>query len=135
MESEGSHENVTFRVLQTRLIAVVNARIQSGDFTERGLARILGVSQPQMHNVLKGTRKLRPELADRLISLLGMTVLDLVASGELHGQILSRSDFGSHLETPAEIIGSHVPPRRLGIERKPAGRQMQWFDSEGQEAS
>lgn len=134
MESEELHKNVTFRVLQTRLIAVVNARIQSGDFTERALARILGVSQPQMHNVLKGTRRLRPELADRLILILGMTVLDLLASGELQHQVLSRREFEA-FELPATVIGSHVPPRRLAIERKPAGRQIPWFDSEGQEAS
>src|SRR5205807_458087 len=55
--------------------------------TERGLARILGISQPQIHNVLKGARKLRPELADRLIRQLEMTVLDLFDPPELLAQL------------------------------------------------
>lgn len=83
MESKTANKRVTFRVLQARLITIVNARIRNGDFTERGLARILGVSQPQIHNVLKGARKLQPELADRLIDSLNMSVLDLLEDREI----------------------------------------------------
>jgi hypothetical protein len=81
LESFFSHEAVTFGALQARLIRFVNNRISNGDFSERALGRILRISQPQVHNVLKGERKLTPELADRILLCFGMTVLDLLNPG------------------------------------------------------
>lgn len=72
-----------FRALEARLLARVNASINNGEFTERGLARLLGVSQPQLHNVLKGARKLRPDLADRLMIKFNMGISDLLEAAEL----------------------------------------------------
>ena len=83
MESSSSKASITFQILQERLIKAVNVRIGNGDFSERGLARILGISQSQVHNVLKGVRKLRPELADRLIVILEITVFDLLNAEEV----------------------------------------------------
>jgi len=83
MESISRKSDVTFHTLRTRLVAAVNARLQNGEFTERGLAKILGVSQPQIHNVLKGARKLQWDLADRLIADLGIKLLDLWNDDEL----------------------------------------------------
>ena len=45
-------------------------RIHNGETTERRLAKMIGISQPQMHNVLKGSRTLKPEIADLLIAQL-----------------------------------------------------------------
>lgn len=70
-------------MLQARLIRLVQNRISNGEFTERGLARALQVSQPHMHNVLKGLRKLSPELADQLLLHFGITVADLFEPGEI----------------------------------------------------
>lgn len=111
MESNSLHGKVSFRVLQTRLIKAVNGRIQNGDFTERGLARLLGISQPQIHNVLKGARKLRPELADRLISLLEMTVADLLETPELREQLARRGDDPHQALYPEARAGFPVPSR------------------------
>ena len=91
MESNSANGKITFAILRNRLISLVNARIQNGHFTERGLARMLGISQPQMHNVLKGARKLRPELADRLAASLEITVADLFETAELSQQLALRS--------------------------------------------
>lgn len=91
MESISACKTVAFGVLQARLIKFINARIQNGDFTERGLARILAVSQPQIHNVLKGARKLQPELADRFMRKFGTTILQLFEDAELNEELLSRS--------------------------------------------
>jgi transcriptional regulator with XRE-family HTH domain len=88
VESNSSWRKVSFVALQSRLIKFVNLRIQNGDFTERGLARIVGISQSQIHNVLKGARKLKPELADHLMSRLDISVLDLLESGELSGRVI-----------------------------------------------
>ncbi|HEX3684651.1 MAG TPA: hypothetical protein VHU83_19090 [Bryobacteraceae bacterium] len=77
VESISGKSDVNFHTLRTRLVAAVKARMQNGEFTERGLAKILGVSQPHMHNVLKGARTLQWDLADRLIADLGINLLDL----------------------------------------------------------
>jgi|GraSoiStandDraft_57_1057295.scaffolds.fasta_scaffold181528_1 plasmid maintenance system antidote protein VapI len=52
---------------------------------------MLGISQPQMHNVLKGARKLRPELADRLVASLEITLPDLFETTELREQLALRT--------------------------------------------
>jgi plasmid maintenance system antidote protein VapI len=86
VESISTQRQATFTVLKARLIRFVNLRIQNGDFTERGFARILGISQSQVHNVLKGARKLKPELADHIMRKLDMSVLDLLDPSELQDQ-------------------------------------------------
>jgi hypothetical protein len=74
---------VTFEVLRTRLVKQVRLRIDNGEFTERGLSRILGISQSQTHNVLKGARRLQTQLADRILIKLGLSAMDLLSEGEL----------------------------------------------------
>ncbi|MBV8551495.1 MAG: hypothetical protein JOY54_09360 [Acidobacteriaceae bacterium] len=73
---------VTLGTLQERLLAIVKARLQNGEFTERGLARLLGISQPQVHHVLKGARRLQTELADRMMVKLGVTATQLLDLAE-----------------------------------------------------
>jgi plasmid maintenance system antidote protein VapI len=58
-------------------------RVRSGQITERGLARLTHVSQPHIHNVLKGKRLLSAEMADQIMQHLRMDVLDLVDPHEL----------------------------------------------------
>jgi antitoxin component HigA of HigAB toxin-antitoxin module len=74
---------VNFRELQRRLIAYLRTLIRSGDATERGLARMTGVSQPHMHNVLKGKRLLSLEMADQVVGQLHLDLLDFIEPGEL----------------------------------------------------
>ena len=56
-----------FSTMRQSLLREVRRRIHNGEFTERSLARRLGVSQPHLHNVLKGVRKLSLELADHIV--------------------------------------------------------------------
>jgi transcriptional regulator with XRE-family HTH domain len=74
---------VNFREQQRRLIAHLHALVRSGDATERGLARLTGVSQPHMHNVLKGKRLLSLEMADQVLAQLHLDLLDFIEPGEL----------------------------------------------------
>jgi antitoxin component HigA of HigAB toxin-antitoxin module len=74
---------VNFRELQRRLVAHLRTLVRSGDATERGLARLTGVSQPHMHNVLKGKRLLSLEMADRVIAQLHLDLLDFIEPREL----------------------------------------------------
>jgi len=72
-----------FGDLQERLIGNLKHRVRSGETTERGLARFTGVSQPHLHNVLKGVRELTPATADRILSSLRISLLDLIGPAEL----------------------------------------------------
>jgi transcriptional regulator with XRE-family HTH domain len=56
-----------FGLLQTQLLRHLRRRIHSGEITERSLARVTGISQPHLHNVLKGKRSLSFEKADRIL--------------------------------------------------------------------
>jgi transcriptional regulator with XRE-family HTH domain len=67
-----------FQELQKRLVAFLRAKVSNGELTERGMARITGVSQPHINNVLKGKRFLSREASDRILRSLHMDVLDLV---------------------------------------------------------
>ncbi len=64
--------------LISRLVETARLRVQQGTVTVRRLARLCGVSQPHMHNVLKDNRSLSPESADRLMQALGVSVAELL---------------------------------------------------------
>ena len=67
-----------FQLLQDRLVDHLQQRVRSGEVTERGLARITGVSQPHIHNVLKRKRFLSVSTADMLLRRLRIDLLELV---------------------------------------------------------
>jgi hypothetical protein len=67
-----------FADVRRALTAVLRARVRNGELTERGLARLVGVSQPHIHNVLKGVRTLSPDLSDQILQHLRLTLLDLI---------------------------------------------------------
>lgn len=61
---------------------MIREMVRCGELTERGLARATGVSQPHVHNVLKGIRTLSPEFADQLLQQLSLTLADLCSDSE-----------------------------------------------------
>ena len=61
---------MTFQDAQLRLLAYVRSQIRNGELTERGFARLIGISQPHVHNVLKGVRNLSPEFFDLALKYL-----------------------------------------------------------------
>jgi transcriptional regulator with XRE-family HTH domain len=69
---------VDFETLQRRLLTRLRSSVQNGDLTERGLARMIGISQPHMHHILKGARGLSVENADRILRTLDMSIVDLL---------------------------------------------------------
>ena len=80
---------MNFRDLQNRLAENLRERVRSGEITERGLARLTGVSQPHIHHVLKGKKLLSADMADQVMGHLRMDILDLVDPIELlewHGR-------------------------------------------------
>lgn len=69
---------VYFRTIQSRLVVEVNFRVRGGFLTERGLARSIGMSQPHIHNVLKGGKILTPLVADKILFHLNLSLEDLM---------------------------------------------------------
>jgi len=67
---------VHFQELQGRLVDIARERVRAGELTERGLARMCGISQPHMHNVLKKARAPSTAAADRLMQALDLRIPD-----------------------------------------------------------
>jgi hypothetical protein len=74
---------IDFGELERRFLRHLRTCVRNGELTERGLARITGVSQPHIHNVLKGKRRFSIEMADAVIYHLGLDLVDLIQPDEL----------------------------------------------------
>ena len=72
-----------FQELERRFIEHLRSRIRSGELTERRLAKLAGVSQPHVHNVLKGKRIFSLETADMILHVLRLDLLDLIHPDEV----------------------------------------------------
>jgi len=79
---------LTYQDAQLKLLAYVRSQIRNGELTERGFARLIGISQPHVHNVLKGVRNLSPNIFDLALKYLHLTLLDLVPSEEIEDHLL-----------------------------------------------
>jgi hypothetical protein len=90
-----------FGDLRDALLEYVRARVRNGQLTERGLARLTGISQPHMHNLLKGIRTMSSETGDRILFQLRLSALDLVDP-----QILRRHEHSDRLDNSAH---SYLP--------------------------
>lgn len=71
-----------FRLLQMRLVSHIRGRVRNGEISERSLARLTGISQPHIHNVLKGSRSLSPDMADQILHRLRIDLADLLTAGD-----------------------------------------------------
>ena len=89
-----------FEALHARLLATLRAGLHNGRLTERNLARLTGISQPHVHNILKGARVLTPDIADLFLKTLHLSVLDLIESSEMETVCSSRPDAGRFLRIP-----------------------------------
>ena len=89
--------------------------VHSGAISERALARKAAISQPHLHNVLKGIRTLSPEAADRLMQAMGVTVPQVLWSGagnespEIRAIPLLRSRIGPGTEASFNEFRGYVP--------------------------
>ncbi len=80
---------LNFLTARERLLAELRNRVQNGELTERACARRLGLSQPHINNVLRGRRKLSPEIADRILNYFHSSLLDLFEERELQSYLNS----------------------------------------------
>lgn len=73
---------INFQGLQTRLVVHLRHRVRSGEITERSLARVTGISQPHLHNVLKGKRFLSVGKSDQILHQLHLDLMDLIETDQ-----------------------------------------------------
>jgi transcriptional regulator with XRE-family HTH domain len=71
-----------FQLMHSRLVENLRERIRRGEISERALARQAGVSQPHLHNVLKGLRILSSEMADQAVERLHIPLRELLPEDE-----------------------------------------------------
>jgi len=102
---------LTYGDAQAKLLANVRDRIHNGELTERGLARLIGISQPHVHNVLKGVRNLSPEIFDSILEHFQMSLLDLAPVEDLEASLRRRRDLERTAEAAflARPIGPGAP--------------------------
>lgn len=67
-----------FLELEQRLVEHIRELVRCGELTERHLARMTGLSQPHIHNVLKRKRSLSIDSADLILHVLHLDLLDLL---------------------------------------------------------
>lgn len=79
--AEAKVPRLYIRELCQRLTELARDRVQSGEVSERRLAKLSTISQPHLHNVLKGIRILSPEAADRLMRAMDITIPQILWSG------------------------------------------------------
>jgi transcriptional regulator with XRE-family HTH domain len=99
---------LTFREAQLRLLAYVADRIHNGELTERGFARRIGISQPHIHNVLKGVRSLSPEIFDSILKFFHLSLLDLAPIEEVEANLRKRKEQSHVPEAP--FLDSPIGP-------------------------
>jgi hypothetical protein len=71
-----------FVELQKRLVDHLRRQVRSGAWTERGLSRATGISQPHIHNVLKGKKEFSLEMSDVVLRAMNLDIVDLLDPGE-----------------------------------------------------
>ena len=98
-----------FHEAQARLLSALHDRIHNGDLTERGIGRLTGISQPHVHNVLKGVRTLSPEVFDLILAALNFSLLDLYSKEELLAHLDWRH--GSYRNLEMAFLQSAIGPK------------------------
>ncbi len=92
-----------FYQLFDALLKHVRDRISRGELSERSLARLMGYSQPHVHNVLAGVRHMNARFADDLLGGLGLSLEDLKSSSGGRGVL-------SHVPVP--LCSGEISPNR-----------------------
>jgi hypothetical protein len=98
-----------------KLLARVRDCVRGGRVSGRALAKLAGLSQPHMHNLLAGKRGMTPGVADRLLDALGLSLRDILGDGGL-------SAAPALVQFEGALGGGRAFPRIA------QGRPAPWFD-------
>jgi transcriptional regulator with XRE-family HTH domain len=74
---------VDFLEFERRLVDHIRELVRCGELTERRLARMTGISQPHIHNVLRRKRSLSIDSADLILHVLHLDLVDLLDPGDV----------------------------------------------------
>jgi hypothetical protein len=97
---------MNFRISHQRLVAMLRERVMNGEISERRLAQLTGISQPHMHNVLKGHRILSNRAADCVLMRLHLSLSDFADTPTAgnHTEVpVLEGCLGPGLPLPAEL--------------------------------
>lgn len=78
------------------------------------MARATGVSQPHLHNILKGIRSLPPELADQLIALAGFNLPHLM---ETNGSLVEPGIHAPIAKMAGNLVEKEILTNISGMDR------------------
>ncbi len=98
-----------FEKLLGRLIQRLKSVLVNGEYTERGLARLTGISQPHLHHILAGKRSLTPRMADAILACVGWGIGDLISKEELDAILLAQRSRESHRRRIPVLAGRIGP--------------------------
>jgi transcriptional regulator with XRE-family HTH domain len=120
-------DRMDFRLLRMRMVSHVRARVRNGEISERGLARLTGISQPHIHNVLKGVRALSMEKTDQILERLRIDLADLLTAAEAGAGSVEPSTQASAGCGACRLVAmldgrigrEHPYPQAIGRERYP----------------
>lgn len=110
-----------FADARSSLVEILRSRVRNGELTERGLARMVGVSQPHIHNVLKGARLLSPELSDQILTHLRISILDLIERERIRAHLNFETQPGGYVYVPV-LRGNLGPTCPWPTETGPSDR-------------
>ena len=111
-----------FAELQGRLISALQSRLRNGELTERRLARLTGISQPHIHNVLKGKRILSIHATDIILRRTDLSLLDLVRPEASAGRFCRGCGAGGRVVEIPVLAGWLGPGLPLPKELSPVDR-------------
>lgn len=100
---------VDFNILIMRALDEIRGRVRGGNWSERGLARLAGLSQPHVHNVLKGMRELTPATADILLAAIRVEVMDLLTPDEIQRALDSRPN-NNEFDCEITVLSRNLGP-------------------------
>lgn len=96
--------------------------VKQGTFTERRLGRTAGISQPHVHHILKGVRKLTPAAADSFIRALGLNITELLEDSELRAERSRRAELAGETRELMVLASPIGPGARWPIPASPFER-------------
>lgn len=96
---------MNFSGMERKLIAHLRGRVRRGEISERGLARLTRFSQPHIHNVLHGVRRITAEVADAIMDRLGLEIEDLLSPDEIQRRLPQREFKHSQFREVALLKG------------------------------
>lgn len=112
-----------FERLLQRLVRRLGLLLSNGEYTERGLARLTGISQPHLHHILAGKRTLTPHVADSILANLGWAAGELFTEEEVDQVLLARR-IGKENRRRIPVISGKIGP---GSPWPDTGKVEEWL--------